>query len=481
MPPAYYDVVLVGDELAGLVAAALCARRGLRVLMIGGQRPRAPETLAPTPFLLDSSPAGKRVIAELNLLQAVKRRLTPLRPAFQLLSPDARIDVSSDPELLARELDRELPDARAPIEAALAEATEVSRIWDGVLGQEVSIPGNGFWERRELKYAEARLPDDKDPFAPLPEDHPARALFLLPAAFGLALDPRVVPRTAALRHLDLWRRGPALLAGGEDALRALLLEKVTGQHSGEERALSPTALVTRWGKVTALEVADAGEAISTGAVLFASPRGHHERLLGEKAKRDRDLAWARTPTAWRVTFGITLAAPGLPEGLGQVAFGVADPTRPLLDDNALAIVRGEPDGEARVELSVTANLDAPADGDLGAAIRALRPRVLARLEELLPFSTHHMLEVRSPAPSDEPGAAVQGIEPLWSPPRPLVLGAGALPFDAGAKGALAATSQSLPGLGLEGAFASGWTAARLVLAALGRRKDALHEVIGGAS
>ena len=478
MPPAYYDVVLVGDELAGMIAAALCARRGLRVLVVD-RAARPAEPGAPSAFLVETSPAAKRVIAELNLLQAVKRRLMTPRPAFQLLSPDSRVDVSTDGELFARELDRELPDARVAIEAALNDAAEIAKVWDGLLSQELAIPGGGFWERRELKYADAKLPVDGKLLPTLPDGHLARAFLSLPAAFGLAVDPRAVPQAAALRHLDLWRRGAALLAGGESALRGLLVEKVTGQHSGEVRVLTPTGLTTRWGKVTALEVADAGEAISTGAVVFASPRGVHEHLLGDKAKRDKTFAWARQPSAWRVTFGVTLAASGLPEGLGQVAFGVVDPAKPLLDDNAIAIVRGEPDEDARVELAVSANLTAPADGDLEAAIRALRPRVLARLEDLLPFSTNHTLEVRSPALPDEPALSGPGIEPLWTPDEPLVLGAGALGYDAGPKGAIAATQQNLPGLGLEGAFAAGWTTARLVLAALGKRKDALNEVIGG--
>ena len=41
MPRESYDLIVVGDELPGLVAATLCARRGMRVLY-GQIAPRLP-------------------------------------------------------------------------------------------------------------------------------------------------------------------------------------------------------------------------------------------------------------------------------------------------------------------------------------------------------------------------------------------------------------------------------------------------------
>jgi hypothetical protein len=46
VPSNSYDLVVLGDDLAALVCATLCARRGLRTLILGDDRP-ARYTLGP--------------------------------------------------------------------------------------------------------------------------------------------------------------------------------------------------------------------------------------------------------------------------------------------------------------------------------------------------------------------------------------------------------------------------------------------------
>jgi choline dehydrogenase-like flavoprotein len=97
----FYDVIVCGSELTGLVAAALLARRGLRVLLLGHDtdRPsfdaggvmlsRAPAVLPP----LDSQPVG-RVLTELNCGAGVPGRPAPppLRRAGRTRAGPARVD-----------------------------------------------------------------------------------------------------------------------------------------------------------------------------------------------------------------------------------------------------------------------------------------------------------------------------------------------------------------------------------------------------
>jgi hypothetical protein len=47
----------------------------------------------------------------------------------------------------------------------------------------------------------------------------------------------------------------------------------------------------------------------------------------------------------------------------------------------------------------------------------------------------------------------------------------------GVKNLTTASSQNLPGLGLEGDFAAGWCAARLVCTAAGKKKDYLKDEV----
>src|SRR3954447_9719497 len=106
-----------------LACAALLARRDFRVLVIGdGHLPSTyrhegvPLRRRGFAHLAAPSPAYRRVLAELAQSQAFRRRLRPLDPMFQVLDRTFRLDVPPDPALFARELDRELPSVRPPVE-----------------------------------------------------------------------------------------------------------------------------------------------------------------------------------------------------------------------------------------------------------------------------------------------------------------------------------------------------------------------------
>jgi hypothetical protein len=179
---------------------------------------------------------------------------------------------------------------------------------------------------------------------------------------------------------------------------------------------------------------------------------------------------------------------GVPEGIAPLVFCAFDPAAPLMGDNAIALQIGEPDDQARVLVTVWANAPAPGDGEnLDQILAALRPKLLARVEEIMPFSSDHLVCVHSPNLTRVDGldgvkAQAYAPEPLWSVDGPWSLGVAALPYDLGVKGVVAASTQVVPGLGLEGEFTAGWCAARLVCAASGKKKDYLKdEVLLGTS
>ncbi|MCA1665798.1 MAG: hypothetical protein LC659_16270, partial [Myxococcales bacterium] len=140
MSTSFYDVVVLGSDLAATVGGAVLAHRGFRVLMAGvpveERYTIGPYSLprAPLAFVGIEAPTLKRIVGELNLVQLLRRRLEPNRPAYQLILPDHRIDVGDD---LGRELQREMPDAAAPFEAAAARAAEVSAAIEGILSQDL--------------------------------------------------------------------------------------------------------------------------------------------------------------------------------------------------------------------------------------------------------------------------------------------------------------------------------------------------------
>jgi len=113
---------------------------------------------------------------------------------------------------------------------------------------------------------------------------------------------------------------------------------------------------------------------------------------------------------------------------------------------------------------------------------------------VMPFFERHLVLAHSPFEATPPQAP--GGRGSYDVPRTLPLpmaaiwkGAvaqtaelGALPYVTGLKNLTLTGEQILPALGVEGALASGWSAAKIACAVAGKKKDYLRdEVVGAAS
>jgi hypothetical protein len=462
----FYDVVVLGGDLAATVAGAVLAHRGFRVLCAGVPvEERYPVDAyvlprAPLAFVGVESPALKRVVNQLNLVQLLRRRLEPNRPAYQLLLPELRLDVGDE---LARDLGRERPDALPAIEAAGARAAEVSATIESILSQDLILPPDGFWDRRDATRVGARLPDDAgDPAAPLDAGDPLRALVALPAAFGA--DLAAPGAAAAARLYDLHRRGTFRLDGGRQGLRALLLERLK-THSGEVQPdWRPERIEVKRGKVSAVAFAGKSDPVGCTHVLCGLGADRVAELVDDKPPKRLVEAAAIKPAHWRYLLHLVAPLDALPDALGLLAFSVRDPATPPAGGNALALHLADGYGQHAV-LSVEAMATDPSP----AGLAELRQRVRAHLDERLPFVERHLLLLHSPhdgiAPERVRETAPEPVamEPVWDFPAPRALGFCGLPHATGIKHLLLASRQILPGLGLEGELAAGFSAARLVL------------------
>ncbi|RMH38581.1 MAG: hypothetical protein D6689_19145 [Deltaproteobacteria bacterium] len=480
---------MLGDEFAGVVAATLAASRGLRVLLAStGDLPDAyevgPYRLPTRPLALAglASPAAARVIGELNFGHLLKRRMRDHAPAFQLIAPDARLDVTGDDDALAAELARDAPAAADAALAVARAARDVSAHLDPLLGQSIAFPPVKFFDRREVARFDEPLAaagaavDAAAAAAPI-----ARALAAAPAAFGTCLDPATGSPVAAGRALDQWRRGVPHLPGGRAALRTIFLDKFDS-HGGERRAVEPEAILVSWGKATGVRLRD-GEEIGAEHVVCAMPVARVRELLAKPPRRLEPIAGALRPAAYRYTLNLVVAEAGIPEGMAATALVVADPARPPVGDNALAVFVSEPDDEARAVVTVEALWPCPAgttappdDG----ALADLRVRVRERLEDVMPFSSGHVLAAHSPNEIADPeriAARASLAEPLapapvWRVDGALLLGVAAAPYPLGVKRLTLASTQVLPGLGLEGELQAGWCAA-LIACGGAKKRDGL--------
>jgi phytoene dehydrogenase-like protein len=155
VPSNSYDLVVLGDDLASLVCATLCARRGLRTLVLGDDRPAryqlGPHKLPVEPASWPTLPGagGERVLKELHAELALRRKLREPKLSAQLVGPDLRIDLGSD--RLATELEREVGSADAKAWLARWEASsEIARLFDPLVSGEHAFPGVAF-SKREVR------------------------------------------------------------------------------------------------------------------------------------------------------------------------------------------------------------------------------------------------------------------------------------------------------------------------------------------
>jgi phytoene dehydrogenase-like protein len=463
----FYDVVVLGQDLAATVAGAVLAHRGFRVLIAGVANEErysvGPYVLPRSPFSLVGmeSPALRRIVSELNLVQILRRRTEPNRPAFQLLLTNHRIDVGDE---LGRELARELPDAAMAFDQAAQRLGEVSAAVESILSQDLILPADGFWDRRDASRVGARLPADDDELQnPIPVGHPLRTLFAVPTQFGC---DHAEPGVISLSRLgDLHRRGTYHIDGGREGLRGLLLDRLR-THSGEVRPdLTPRQIVFRRGRPSTVVFGDGNEEVGCTHVLCGMSVDRLLPLLeGEKAPRRLIEAAEMKPAFHRYHLHLVAPIDALPDVLGRLAFSVADEQQPLHGANALMLHLADGYGQHAV-LSVEALAPDPSSEGLA----SIRREIFAHLDRLLPFTSRHLLLCHSPHDGLPPERAREStpppvrMEPVWRWPTQLPLGFCGLPHASGLKNLYLVSRQVLPGLGLEGELQTGWGAARLVL------------------
>jgi phytoene dehydrogenase-like protein len=510
----YYDAVVCGGELTGLVTAALLGRRGLRVLLLGGDTEKATfeaagHVLSRGPALLPpvAAPHVARVLQDLNCVQVVKRRAPPLVPGMQIVMPHHRFDVGAGDEALGRELSREFSGERAAIEAALARVAQTSALVEPLLSTEITLPPDGFWERREVGRLESLLPRrGTDLLAPLPATHPMRAVVAVPGALSGAVASQELGLVGVgqARAFDLARQGLNQLDGGEGALRALFLEKL-GTFSGERRdKLVPVEVVMRRGRAAGVRVHPRDETIGCEHLVWAGSAAALSALCTEKPlRRGRNGAAGLHVEGYRYAISMLVSPEALPEGMASRVFLITDPGRALIEENALAVTVGPPAPRQPDQIPVWVECIVPAPPvDAGPGyLRALRGRVLERLETLLPFFREHLVVLASPhdglppelspaamkevakaaaggkGPAPLPPIAPAPLPPVYSVESESPFDVSALPHATGIKNLYLAGRENLPGLGFEGELVSAWGVVRLIAGTQGKRDQLRRQVL----
>jgi len=487
-----YDVIVLGGRLGALASAALLAKRGFRVLLIGQEDLGPtydvlgePFPRAPFSFLAAHSPVARRIFSELAVSQAFRRRATVHDPAFQVVMPGHRFELALGAPHLDREIEREFPEVRRPLEDFFARNRALSEALDRAVERDLVWPPETFLERREHARALAHLsgPDGSlehgDPLGDLPEAHPFRLVVHAPARFADGMDPdhgNVLRRT---RHFASWCEGGAVLDTGLAGLRELL-EGSLRSHGGEHRRRDRIdALLVKRGAVEGVRIAASGEEIGASFVLLGTDIGGLLRLVPDRRPLEELFERFGEPVVryYRYTLNLVMRAEGVPAGMARDVFFVRDPSRPLSGPNLLRVQTHPEDAAGRRLLTVEALLPRRGVEDVADYLDTVREHVVASLGELVPFLGKHLVRMDSPhdgrpirdleAGHDvEPTAPwARGrhtMEPISGFPIASHLGVCALPIRSPIKRLLLVNGQVVPGLGMEGQLLAAWSAARIV-------------------
>lgn len=486
----YYDVIVIGTQLGPLLAAALVARRGFRVLVLAhddlpwtytweGHR------LQQEPFMLagTDSPAIKRVLSELSLTQIFRRRTVEHDPYFQVVLPHHRLDFTGKSELFHRELEREFPRAVRAIEAFYGITEGCNKELDKLVGSNLILPPETFFERRDLARASVHNPfaQGRGPghlLGDLPQDHPFRIAVRGQVRWASDLDNSESSPLQLVRLHASWAQGTMAIDGGLEGLKELILDRIS-THSGDVRQdLTAERIAIRRGRVAGVRMAGQEEITGCNFVLMGADAHHLPQLVDTEELGKKFLPRLKqvSPSFMRYTLNLVVRSRVIPEGMARNVIFISDTNSPLSEENLLRIETcGTPSSDTRT-ICIGALL--PAERVQSTVyVEEMRSRILERMRWLVPFLDQHLIAVDSP----HDGGMLQdyrtgrqiAVGDKWTrkpdrmptvcrvdPPGPLdVTG---LTHRTGLKNLLLTCRQVVPGLGMEGEFLSAWGAAHII-------------------
>jgi len=508
-PPAtqrIYDVCVVGSQLGGVVAGALLARRGMRVLHVahddpgfhyldqGYVLPFGPAVI-PSPRQM---PAAEAVLSELGLATDFSRALAPSDPDLQLLLPKHRVDLSREPAVLRNELRREWPHDAERLEAGFASLGALFDFAAFFLRAIPPLPPDGFGERRAVKKAikiassapgaPAEPVGEARPFAAL-EDHELVRSLLVAHRFLTYLDGEASP-LSLVRLLGGAFRGTHRLPGGQGTLREMVRRRIA-ESRGElrggpgEPALA-VGLELDGGRVAAVRLADSPDAHVARAFIVATDADRLAALLPADVRGSRDVAeLARIrPSRQLLSLNLIVKQTALPPALGENVLALRDAALGDGLDNAVFLqvlparrdagrkgTDKAPTAEAVTdERVVCASGFIPADVRSREGIAAAAARIREAVADAIPFFERHLVAESTPLLAAPDRLGLPPVHPLYETDLEQTLGITGLPVRGAWKNLFFAGREVVPGLGIEGEFFAGIQAAGHVAALLGSKK-----------
>ncbi len=471
---ATYNVIVIGDGLAGLMYAALAARAGYRVGVVseGGRanayRHRGHVFLreAERFYGFGTSPAIQRVFSELSVGMGAGGRPRPMDPIVQVVLPDRRLDVPRSADRWERELERELSDGGETMRAWESWAARWTAETHGLVGGDPILPPSGLWAsstyRRQVAAALPLLhglpPDGLSPLGHARDGGHTRAVVEGTLAHLVDLRTHPLPALSAARLWIHLRAGLFRIRGGLDGMKDVLINKLKEQCGDCRRDARAERVVVKRGRAMEVVLAGRGERLGCDLLVCDADPRRFLHLIEPDARHDgfhNELATIE-PSAWRLAVNVAVDPRVIPAGMGAEVVmlpglrgGAGEPSSLWISRPGVAPFE---QGEARpgpgvlhVTTLIPARGIAPGPPILERAVA----RVMDGLRDLIPWLDDHLLAVDVPAASET--VDVSGLHAIYGSPVPMTLDVGALPMRTPYRNVLLLSQAVFGGLGLEGA------------------------------
>lgn len=490
----FYDVIVVGTQISGLIAASLLAKRGRRVLVVdhgqsattypyhGMRLPLLPN-LVPA---LEQAPHVQRVHEELGLAPTMRQKLQPLSTPFQVVLEKRRINMQQPLMVLLKELGSEYPEHAEHIRGFIAQLFSLDDALTQFLRQAPALTGGSLWENFKTRRMLAKMqafsaqlyahPLLKD----LTPSHPIFSLLQGPLAFFSNLWTETPSCFQGVRLFSAYLRGMNTLAEGSESLQQMFLDVAVRNGVTLRQGAVVANIRSRRRALTELEIEDE-RYTQTADYFISNTQTPFYELLKASQRHARFVAETEAvqPTGGFLTLNLVVEKAVIPQGMGQALFlsngrtqGREDehPDPPVLlqrmpipiasNDMPTKFVEDKEVLHVRCPVRVQDVVRSPA------RLEKLKTGIMARVRRVVPFLDAYLHSVSLPTDAASwdlqmaEQAPLQHVDPWLVHPL----------FEVGKAGKLGITARSqrtyyrnlvhcgrdvVPGLGLEGEYIAG--------------------------
>ncbi|MFH1533284.1 MAG: NAD(P)-binding protein [Pseudomonadota bacterium] len=473
MSTSYYDIVVVGTDLSGLVFAAQAARAGYRTLVLGHEgRPGTypigeAKGLRELPLLygFETSNLLRGVFRDLGLYHEMRNRPERADPYFQAVTAKAWYSHPGDPDLLDRELAREFPGREREIRGFLKRIADDNRDSEGLLEVLPPLPAVGWGAGRHLRKV-LRAHDAEDRLGvqlPFPDDVDYYAVASGLAAMMAPMRPKPINPFTLSRLLHHAHGGFYHFPGGMDGFRQLFVGRITSRGGTYRPQAAVSSILLNRRLATDIRLARGQERISYKMLVCnSSPRRFFDRIPPElQSKKAGALLATLEPAYARYVVNLVVDPELLPDAFGRHLLLITSARKDLVGTNLLWLVRTDPEAGAEPgsRATISAFCHIPVDQLPGVeeGFDDLNRRILRAVQRIAPFLTADRVEINTPylARNRESGKLVLDpveVREIYDTPHEGTLDLSPVPFQTEYKNILILGDAACSALGLEGAL-----------------------------